>query len=80
MQIKIHDDKKQKWQSFEATCKAEHALPGGSCVTLDGCCYGADEAEAKGELIEVLTKLKEDIEATLLELTPVQDNNAGKET
>ena len=74
LQIKIDDDKKQKWQSFAASVNLE--LPHLYSSEVEA--YGADEKEATENLMAMLSDIATDVNKKLkkLDSTAPPDNDS----
>ena len=68
MEIRIYDDKKDKWQSFEARLYGNDGFDG-SGYELIG--YGRDEAEAIANLKENVYQHVSDLEQKIYALTKI---------
>lgn len=71
LQIKIDDDKKQKWQSFTASVNLE--LP--HLFNSEVEAYGADEKEATENLMAMLSDIATDVNKKLKKLDSDKPRN-----
>lgn len=56
--IRIHDDKKEKWRSFTASVDTQIQEP--HIGLIEG--YGADADEAKGNLVQMIDNLVDELQ------------------